>query len=292
MLFFVIYYFYIINITFKGCDKLSTVKSILEVVTALAAVGATFAAWRSADTSSKQLNTQIEQQSKISRPRLVPLNTVIHTKIVTVLDDWVPKNEEIAVKEQEPLFLSQNHSFSTFPIDVVNMGTSFAINVSYHYELEGGMDALEEYDYKGKKLLFDDSSMIQLNPIDFDMILSQDYKGNLREPTFKFITLRIRRIKRFISYIKGGEKSSFLIPTYFVAVSNLFLKHRNGDPNEKIIKRPKLVLKISYEDQYNEKYTDTYKMQLAKAPLRRAGFEREEVYAWIFFEFVEPLNEV
>lgn len=259
-------------------------KEILSFLATGGAVVAAVAAWNSAKTSAKQLDTQIERDFVTTRPRLVPLNTIVNTTVVTILDDWHKRQSDPPKKnELKKYYIDTNHSFSPFQIDVINMGTSYAINVSYHYEIEGGMLALEEYYSKGKSLKFNNPELLQLNPSVFDIVVSQKYSGIYGSQDISFI-VPVKRIKRFISFIEGKEKSAFLIPTYFIPISNIFIKGRREIPSDENISRPKLILTIDYEDQYGEKYSDVYKMRLANEPIQRGGMQNETINAWIVFE--------
>lgn len=261
-------------------------KDIFNFLATASAVGAAVAAWNSAKTSAKQLNTQIERDFETSRPRLVPLNTIVSTAVVTILDDWHKRKSDPPRKDDlNNHYINTNHSFSPFQIDVINMGTSYAINVSYHYEIEGGMMALQEYNSKGKQLKFNEPQLLQLNPSVFNIVVSQKYSGIYGSMNNSFI-VPVKKIKRFIPFIEGKEKSAFLIPLYFIPISNIFIKRKKGIPSDENISRPTLILTIDYEDQYGENYSDVYKMRLASKPMQKGGLESEVIHAWIVFDKV------
>lgn len=276
---------------------MSTLKDVLDVITSAGAVIAAFAAVaaarsanNSANTAAEQLKDQVTRQEMISRPRLVPLNMKIRTQIITIFDDWIhdystdPKVDVIS----RPT-INRDFNISSFPLEVVNTGTSFAKNISYYYEIEGGISALREYEESGKKISFSNESFAKIEPhkFGFDIEVSQDYRGKLIEPVYKSMILKVRKTVHFLPLVQSNNKAEFTIPAYFVAISNLYLKHRDDEDKETIV-RPKLRLNISYEDQYNNTYTDVYRIQLADKPLARGGIENKEILAWIFVEYVNP----
>lgn len=273
-------------ITFK--DFLDTITSAGTVIAAFAAVAAARSANSSAKTAAEQLEDQVARQEMISRPRLVPLNTQLRTQVVTIFDDWIHNyTEKLEFDVVERPTINKDFNISSFPIEVVNTGTSFAKNISYYYEIEGGISALREYENSGKKLSLVNTDFAQIEPhrFSFDIEVSQDYRGMLIAPLQKTMTLKVKKTVYFLPLMQSNEKSPFTIPAYFVAISNLYLKRRRNEDTETIV-RPKVRLKISYEDQYNNKYTDIYRMQLADKPMMRSGWEDQEILAWIFFEFI------
>lgn len=273
--------------TFK--DALDAITSVGTIIAALAAVAAARSANSSANTAAKQLRDQVTRQEMISRPRLVPLNSEIRIQLITIFDDW--KNdyvENLAVDVVRRPTIDDESNISSFTIEVVNTGTSFAKNISYYYEIDGGINGLQEYEDSGKKLAFENATYAKIDPkYSFDIRISQDYNGELVEPFQKSMLLNVKKIFHFLPLVQSNTKSPFIIPAYFVAISNIYLKRRRNE-NPETIKRPILRLRIFYEDQYNNKYMDIYKMQLASAPATRSGMEDKEVLAWIFFEFVKP----
>lgn len=268
---------------------------IIEWGTAFFTAFAAVAAWKSAAVSanqsknqSKQFEKQQEESKKISRPRLVPVNTDINARVMRIFDDWDASN-----KYEESDTISYDQFFSSFPIKIVNMGNSFAVNVAYHYELKGGMDAIDKYEYKGKKVEFENLSKQQLDPAPavFNIKFSQR-KFPPNDSEVDVITLRVHKIVRSISFIKGLEQSSLLLPAYFVVLNNVFFRSRSKDPDEKPFKKPVLLIKISYEDQYSNKYIDVYEVVVPDEPMYKGGIHRELIYAQISFKFIktEPLE--
>lgn len=273
-------------ITFK--DFLDTITSAGTVIAAFAAVAAARSANSSAKTAAEQLKEQVARQEMISRPRLVPLNTQIRTQVITIFDDWIHnyiEKPEYDVVERPTI--NKDFNVSSFPIEVVNTGTSFAKNISYYYEIEGGIYALREYENSGKKLSLVNTDFAQIEPhrFGFDIEVSQDYRGMLISPLHKSMTLKVKKTVYFLPLMQSNTKSPFTIPAYFVAISNFYLKRRRNEDTETIV-RPKVRLNISYEDQYNNTYTDIYRMQLSDKPMIRSGWEDQEILAWIFFEFI------
>lgn len=273
-------------ITFK--DFLDTITSAGTVIAAFAAVAAARSANISAKTAAEQLKEQVARQEMISRPRLVPLNTQIRTQVITIFDDWIHnyiEKPEYDVVERPTI--NKDFNVSSFPIEVVNTGTSFAKNISYYYEIEGGIYALREYENSGKKLSLVNTDFAQIEPhkFGFDIEVSQDYRGMLISPLHKSMTLKVKKTVYFLPLMQSNTKSPFTIPAYFVAISNFYLKRRRNEDTETIV-RPKVRLNISYEDQYNNTYTDIYRMQLSDKPMIRSGWEDQEILAWIFFEFI------
>jgi len=123
------------------------IKGGIEISSAVGAVWAAIAAQKSAKTSAKQLNTQIKEQEKVERPRIVPLNKQVSTEIPFPLVDW-------SRDDQNRLNLFVGYSkFSEFTIPVINTGKSFALNVGYYYEIEGGINAIEDKTYDDHSII-------------------------------------------------------------------------------------------------------------------------------------------
>lgn len=255
------------------------IKGTIEISSAIGAVWAAIAAQKSASTSAKQLNTQIKEQEKIERPRIAPLNKQLSVEIPFPLVDW-------SRNAQNELNLLVGYSkFSEFTIPVINTGKSFALNVGYYYELEGGIDAIEDKAY-------DDHSIIGPSPEERMQDLEQ-FEFNIRaidsRPSPNRWMQFIAEVVSYISYvpiIQSNATEQIQIPSYFVALSNVYLLNCWDEKNSELI-NPKLILTFFYKDQFNNEHEDKFRMRLGNQMSQKDSITK----AWIEFEPIKQNKE-
>lgn len=82
------------------------------------------AAWKSAKVSSKQFTDQKNDQMKVERPRLVPLNKFVSPHPKEILSDWKTSTEI------DYIFTDFQTNFSNVKIPIINTGKSFASGIA------------------------------------------------------------------------------------------------------------------------------------------------------------------
>ncbi|UKS54852.1 hypothetical protein [Exiguobacterium acetylicum] len=267
------------------------IKGGIEISSAIGAVWAAVAARKSASVSSKQLEQQIIQQEKIDLPRLVPLNTFIQTEVIKMNSDWKKIDSTLinnnVEKEQTPVKeLRLKEKFSSYPLPLINTGKMFALDVKYNYVLEGGRDSITEYSFDKIKLKVLDPEKGQLESDEFRFFFYQDYQGYNSNQSIENQIITVKPYVRYIPIIKSEETVDLLIPSYFVLLSNIYIKS-NWIHQRKSMKRPCLILTIMYTDQFYQVHTLVYRMALSLKQLRTKGFETEYIETWVDFELIK-----
>lgn len=255
------------------------IKGGIEISSAIGAVWAAIAAQKSAKTSAKQLNTQIKEQEKVERPRIVPLNKQLSVEIPFPLVDW-------SRDDQDRLNSFVGYSkFSEFTIPVINTGKSFALNVGYCYEIEGGINAIEDKTYDNHSIIGPSAEerMQDLDQFEFSIKATNPRQSPRRWSMF------IAEVVSYISYIpivQSNETEQLQIPSYFVALSNVYLLNCwDKDENELI--NPKLILTIFYKDQFNNEHEDKFRMRLGN----QMSLKNSITKSWIEFEPIKQSKE-
>lgn len=257
-------------------------------VSTLSAFATAFAAWAtyraaksardSADVSAKQLETQLSEQSRIERPRLVPLNKqVILAK--NVLSDWTFTHTGARFR------ISGKEPFSRFKIPLINAGKSFAIDIKYCYEIEGGMDTIKPASFETSVIKraeyiegYEEEGYFQFDICELN---EESTKEGRRMNIFH---AEMIPYFRYISILQSEEKVEIEIPNYFIALSNLYGAHYLSDEKENV-SDPVLRLTIMYTDQYNKPHKDVYRMRLSDKHISIKG---DVFKTWIDFEYVSP----
>lgn len=258
---------------------------IVAVISAAATVGAAIATYMaaksardSANVSAEQLKTQLREQARIERPRLVPLNQqiVLSTK---VLRDWTHGTNGVryAIKGKYP--------FSKFKIPLINAGKSFAIDIKYCYEIEGGIDAIKSASFNTATIKraeyiegYEDEGYFRFDIVELN---EQAAKEGRRMDIFH---AEMIPYYRYISILHSEEQIEIKIPNYFVALSNLYGIHYLTDEKENV-PSPVLRLTIEYTDQYNKPHKDIYRMKLSD---KHVSIKGAVVKTWVDFEFIDP----
>jgi len=255
------------------------IKGGIEISSAVGAVWAAIAAQKSAKTSARQLNTQIKEQEKVERPRIVPLNKQILVEIPFPLVDW-------SRDAQDELNLFVGYSkFSEFTIPVINTGKSFALNVGYYYELEGGIDAIKDKDYDNHSIIGPSAEerMQDLDQFEFNIRAIDSRPSPIRWIRF------IAEVVSYISYVpivQSNATEQIQIPSYFVALSNVYLLNCWDEEDSELI-NPKLILTIFYKDQFNNEHEDKFRMRLGNQKSLKDSITK----AWIEFEPIKQSKE-
>ncbi|WP_214849034.1 hypothetical protein [Exiguobacterium sp. s138] len=248
-------------------------KNIIEVAAAVGTLWAAISARQSAKTSAKQLDTQINEQEKVERPRIVPLNKQVSAEIPFPLVDWSRDDHG-----RLNLFVGYS-KFSEFTIPIINTGKSFALNVGYCYEIEGGIEAIEDKAYDDHYIIGPSAEerIQKLDQFEFS-IRAIDYR-NSAENRILFIAEVIPYIN-YIPIVQSNATEQLQIPSYFVALSNVYLLNCWDDRPDNELIRPKLTLTIFYKDQFNNEHEDKFRMQLGGQMSQNGSITK----AWIEFE--------
>jgi len=248
-------------------------KTSLEVLTALATTGATFFAWRATVTNKQQSKEQIEEQHRVERPRIIPLNKDIFLGSYRPSPSWTTKELEALPNDSY-----RYDELSPFSFTLINTGKSFALKINLTFELINGIDAIEEFEEENDKynysLTLNQPELKQHNPSVFS------FNTLHKEKSYGEIFIHNYTIDSFIQrlpLIKSNESCFVQLPKYFVELSNFYLV---GITQSK----PKVKLTIQYTDQYSTHHTDSYIMQVQHKQL---AFSKEKEY---FLDF-ENVNE-
>lgn len=248
-------------------------KTSLEVLTALATTGATFFAWRTTVTNKKQAKEQIEEQHRVERPRIIPLNKDIFLSSLRPSPLWLADNLESLPNDSY-----RYQELSDFNFTLINTGKSFALRIDLTFELINGIDAIEEFEEEKEQykysLTLDQPELKQHDPSVFSF--STLYK----EKIYGGIYVHHYTVDSFVqrvSLIKSNESHFVKLPKYFTELSNL---HLFGLTQSK----PRVKLTIQYTDQYSTQHKDVYTMQVK---IKELAFSKEKEY---FLDF-ENANE-
>lgn len=250
-------------------------KNTVEILATGGTLWAAISARKSAQTSAKQLESQIKDQEKLERPRLVPLNKEILVEIPHPLVDWSTN------KENELNIIKGKSRYSEFTVPIINTGKSFAINTKYCYEIEGGIHAIDSKSYKDHSIIGPDPDELMLESEHFHFRVSAK---DLR-PSYNKWYLFMAEVIPYLNSVPIVQSNSIeqlQIPSYFVALSNIYLLNFWHKEDSELI-QPKLILTIYYKDQYNNEHMDKFRMQLGN----QINHKNSKVRAWIEFEQIE-----
>ncbi|WP_214720742.1 hypothetical protein [Exiguobacterium sp. s192] len=247
----------------------------IDSAAAIAAAVAAFYAGRSAKISSKQLSEQNLQNRKLNRPRLVPYNVQLKTKVPFIHSDWQTQPDD-----NLKLFVSP--SMSRFSIPLLNVSSYLAINVSYSFKLEGGVDSVQPYSNSDNNIAisFPDSSIRQIQPDSFSFKLtSMNDLAFLRQN----INVIVDSCTNYLSIVEPNQTEKVFLPHYFIILNNIFFDDQEKFP------RPTLILSLKYRDQYNNKIEDLYRVRVSKKQLQiiRSSMDYDYIESWIEFEFIK-----
>lgn len=252
-------------------DNLLSNRSI-EVITALATTGATFFAWRTTVTNKQQSKEQIEEQHRVERPRIIPLNKDLFLSESRPSPSWISDNSD-----PSPHDSYRYKELSYFNFTLINTGKSFALKIDLTFELIDGIDGVEEFEESNSQnsysLSFKQHELKQHNPSVFSFnVLHKDKNSGRIYVNDYTIDSFVQRI----SLIKSNESHYVQLPKYFIELSNFHLFGL-------IQSKPRVKLTIQYTDQYSTHHTDTYIMQVK---YKQLAFSKEKEY-FLDFENVD-----
>lgn len=239
------------------------------------------AAKQSAKVSTDQFETQVKEQKRLERPRLVPLNHKVIQKPDRILRGW--SNDE----SKKASFLAGKGGFSDYAIPIINAGNSFAIDVKYCFEFEDGIEAIKPAKFDGITIS-EPEYMEEYGENKFFKFTVTEGPASDRDsfysPVANFFYGESVSYWRYISIIRSKEEEQIVLPAYFIVLSNIFLLKGIGKEEHESL-RPNLLMTILYKDQYNEEHVDVYRMRLSDKHITSNGSALE---TWIDFEFIDP----
>lgn len=262
-------------------ESIEVISIVVSVVAAGASVWAAFrtataakAASKSAELSSIQLKEQKEERERVERPRLVPLNHKLSTKIPSIFSDWETEEDKNAIT------MRLLDKFSRFTIPVINTGKSFAIDVKYAFNFKDGIHSFEDYSGGGLQAMLDKPELKQLESVRrFSFWATETNEADREEFETKLVDAT--GFVRSIPLVESGKIEQLEIPLYFIVLSNIFLKrYFSQSPN---IKHPTLLLEIRYRDQYQTLHADDYLMRVGTKPIK---FNNPQYTTGVEFKFV------
>lgn len=237
------------------------IKGTIEFAAAGGTLWAALSARKSAEISSKQLDTQLQQQKNAERPRLVPLNTEIDIGYRGVYTDWFSSTREGSN------YLS-NKSF--FNIKMINTGKTFALDIVITFKFKGGTQIFDyHYNDNLSLLLLDQSKADSPDIDDFYIYVEEDSRWNkLNKYGDKDEHVHIAPTNRHVPLVQHAESLEVEIPKYFIILSNAYaMVHESDTPFEK----PSLIMNLSYKDEYMKTYNEIFIVELSDVTTPREG---------------------
>lgn len=241
-----------------------------------AAVAAGFAGW-SATISLKQFNAQVKEKEESERPRLLPINTNISIEVKSILTDWdLNKRNLTPIKEK----------FVRSPINMINTGKSFAVNIEYRFRLLNNTDEFNNFDDEnGYSLNFIKSknNFFTISAKDnFEHKLYSDDENYVLNNQDVRVDMNTIQYHRYHPLLKSEESTVLFIPHYFVVLTNHFIIQYSM-LNDDDVELPRLLLRLKYNDQHQNEYVDIYEMTSSKKQMRMNDLYYE---GWIDFQLI------
>jgi len=243
-------------------------KTSIEVITAFATTGATFFAWRTTVSNKQQSKEQNEEQHRIERPRLIPLNKDVY------LNDFRPTPSWNSFEEVYYDDVYRQDEVDSFYFSLINTGKSFALKVEVSFELIGGITAIDEVNDANFYVNIDDPDLKQLNPESFTITIS--YFWTKDQPHSKLNYLIDLFLMRF-PLVSSNDSIRIYLPGYFVTLTNFYIL-------KMIPSKPRLKMKIDYIDQYHTKHSDSFIVELKQ----KFHPNHEEGELYLDFKFIDP----
>lgn len=227
------------------------IKGFIEFSAAGGTLWAALSAKKSATISAKQLDTQLQQQKNAESPRLIPLNAEIDIPFNGVYTDW------FSSKNPASNYLS-NKSF--FDVKLINTGKTFALDILVTFKFEGGTEIFDYHSESGYlSLTLDDQS--KSNSVDVDDFYIHVFEYvSLNQYVDKEDLVHISTTKQYYSLIQHAEVLNIEIPKYFIILSNAYAALQGSNQ----FKKPRLIMDISYEDEYLNQYKESFTVELNK----------------------------
>lgn len=239
-----------------------------------AAVAAGFAGW-SATVSNKQFEAQKREKEESERPRLLPVNKNISVEVASIFTDWdLNKINLTPIKDK----------FVKAPIEMINTGKSFAVNIEYSYRLLDNSSEFKDFDdeYSIKFIKSHDGILTISAKSAFENIYYRTDGNDVFKNTNVRKDMNVIPYLRYHPLLKSEESAFLLVPNYFVVLTNHYI-FQHSRLNEDGIKLPRLSLRIKYSDQLQNEYVDIYEM-IASTKQIQTNDKRYE--GWIDFHLL------
>ena len=251
------------------------IKDAFQIGGTIGTLWAALSARKSAQISTTQLETQIEEKKQVDRPRLVPLNHRVSLELHSIFSDW-------KVEETDSKFTFKNkHKMSRFHVPLINTGNTHAFDISYSFKLLGGIDSFQEHEDNSLSLSLANPDLKQLGVENFNFVAIEYPPGN---PTvYTKQEVEVIPYPQFIPLIQNNKNGEMHLPKFFIILSNIHLEeHWLQGPS---INRPEAIVTIKYKDQLNVEHVDKYLMSLSKKQISTHG---PEVNTWVDFQYIKP----
>lgn len=238
-------------------------KETIEIITLVLSSGgiifsavAAIAASRSASISSKQLNTQIKEQELAVRPQLIPLseNIGVNLSKKKIFKDWHNSSN----KPEYDIPISSHLIDSKCTFQVINTGKSLALDATFLFEIEGGIEYFSNYEIDSLKITIPDGNKKQLVLSNFDIRIENEAESSVSHRKIK-----VYSYDQFFPIVQSNESIKINIKSYFILLNNIYL----STYNKKTIptfNRPRLIMTIHYKNQNHTNYSEKYAMELDK----------------------------
>lgn len=238
-----------------------------------AAIAAIFAGW-SATISLNQFKAQTKEKEESDRPRLLPVNKNIIIEAESIFTDWdLDKPNLTPIKDK----------FVKAPIEMINTGKSFAVNIEYSFRLLDNINDFNNFDedYTLNFIRSDNNFLTLSAKGTFESILYRENEDIIKNTN-------IRRDMNMIPYVryhpllKSEEATLLLIPNYFVVLTNHFII-QYFRLNDDVVKLPRLSLRLKYSDHHQNEYVDIYEMVASTKQIQTTDLKYE---GWIDFQLM------
>ncbi|WP_026829789.1 hypothetical protein [Exiguobacterium antarcticum] len=239
-----------------------------------AAIAAVFAGW-SATISLNQFKAQTKEKEESDRPRLLPVNKNITVEVESIFTDWdLNKPNLTPIKDK----------FVKAPIEMINTGKSFAVNIEYSFRLLDDISDFEDFDEDYTlKFIKSDAGIFTIHANDtFEHIFYRENGKDVIENRGVNKDMNTIPYTRYHSLLKSEESTFLLVPNYFVVLTNHFVLQYSM-LNENIVKLPRLSLRLKYSDQHQNEYVDIYEMVSSKKHIQMIDSKYE---GWIDFQLI------
>jgi len=183
--------------------------------------------------SGTSLYFQRKQFKNANEPLLLPGMKNVNVELPEIRFDWETKKKI-------------DKKFSETKIPFINIGGGLAYDIHYHFEL---------YNYRELIKAIDELKMFE----DYYFELSCKSYENHEYDILVVEGESVRRFTHTQSYVrmlnpmKSGEEEELPLPSYFIVLTNAFLRHGNVLGFRHIETLPSLILNISYKTINNKK---------------------------------------
>lgn len=250
------------------------IKNTIEIGGTVGTLWAALSARKSAQISSKQLKTQIEEKKQVDRPRLVPLNHMISTEISSYFTDW-QTNEDGTIQKFE-----ESKNLSRFFVPLINTGNTHAFDVRCSFKLKQGIYALRK-NFESERVILNrpiDDSTQDEDYFEFEVISTIPNNQRIIDQQ----KVRVESSTQFFPLIQNDKSSKIYMPKFFIILNNIYLKEYLNPPVT--FHRHEVILTIHYKDQIENEHSDKYLMVLSN---KQISYNESIFNTWIDFKYMD-----